>query len=192
MIQPLSGWWPITLASTDTAISSTAQEPIPACNQIAEHVDARPHLRDAVEMARMAGRRRGADAHHRTGQARFPQGCGGLHGRRALALGRRGQGGGIRQAVALAGMEQHPRSSAPWARMLADAAEQPGIARLHARAVTVRIHFDEGGKPVARGPAPGRHGLGLGEGVEHDGEIRAPAAADGADRSSLCGAIPTA
>ncbi len=78
MIQPLSAWWPITVASTRQRDLVEPAHAEAGHHQVEEHVDARAHLGDAREGLAEERGGRGADAHHRR-----------AHGRRRAGAARR-------------------------------------------------------------------------------------------------------
>ena len=69
MIQPFSCWWPITVASTESAMSSTRQTPRPAITRSKNtNTPARTSVTPFSSLGEVRGRRR-ADADHRAGEA---------------------------------------------------------------------------------------------------------------------------
>src|SRR3546814_7032784 len=94
-------WRPPRSTRTDTLV------PYTTLFRSEEHVDARPHLGDAVEVAREVGGGARPDGHHRAGQAGIAQhGRGGYYSC-ALLLGERREGLLSHRAVALTGVRHH-------------------------------------------------------------------------------------
>ena len=147
----LSGLAPITVANTETAISSMAH-PDPVLDEVEEHVDPGAQLRDAFQiLGEVCGRRR-AEADDRAGMTVSAQNFGGAHGGRTLVLGCLHQRIGRAQAIGLAGMGED--------------ADEVGARRRPCRppraawdrpasitAMVIAIQFDEDGRRHAGGRA---------------------------------------
>jgi hypothetical protein len=172
MAQPFSGWWPITVVSTLSAMIHGIDAHV-VHHQVEHGIDTGTHLGHAAQVFGAQGGRGGADADHLAGQAGFAQAIGGTDAAGAFLFGHGDEGGVVVMVVAGAGMGDHAAEAhAAGVEHLAHG-QQGGVFRGDAGAVAIHVDFNPDFKTFLLRLAEGHDGLGTDHAVGHDLEIAA-------------------